>query len=429
MSSIGTNVFQITLKMGFKHGRVKLIEVAKPIYQIYSRDMKLMKLGLQPQITLKPVPRGSEFAAFLVNQAGMDSVLMRGQIEDACVRDLITYFDDKKIRYTDDWLRALIKAELAGGNFAAANMPERLSRQLTELSADSIAEIAADLSVLLNTKRSDFNYFRYSLNAVSTVMGDLFKENLFDISGLKNKEKENLQTSLSEVMEQKLNDASSVMTWLDKVTNLQYQVIDLHGVDDFKKSEDGVEIAIKPSKAIQAARKSKSYVSTKSMSTYKLRVYDYALVHSKKFLKPSESVFQQEFDFEKRLRNYQNYVGLSIKEIKSLLEKSLDNKQLKEKYLLGIKTDESNSNRPIISITESLTRQRKITINYSGLSVSLRLIKPILGSLKSQLLLTPDQKTWRAEAKSGSDFLSVEIDSLRDEDLSKIEKILQLHSE
>jgi hypothetical protein len=43
--------------------------------------------------------------------------------------------------------------------------------------------------------------------------------------------------------------------------------------------------------------------------------------------------------------------------------------------------------------------------------------------------LTPDQKTWRAEAKSGSDFLSVEIDFLRDEDLSKIEKILQLHSE
>ena len=134
-------------------------------------------------------------------------------------------------------------------------------------------------------------------------------------------------------------------------------------------------------------------------------------------------------EFEKRLRSYQNYVGLSIKEIKSLLEKSLDNKQLKEKYLLGIRTDESNSNRSIISITESLTRQRKITINYSGLSVSLRLIKPILGSLKSQLLLTPDQKTWRAEAKSGADFLSVEIDSLRDEDLSKIEKILQLHSE
>ena len=101
--------------------------------------MKLMKLGLQPQITLKPVPRGSEFAAFLVNQAGMDSVLMRGQIEDACVRDLITYFGDKKIRCTDDWLRTLIKAELAGGNFAAINMPERLSRQLANLSADSIA--------------------------------------------------------------------------------------------------------------------------------------------------------------------------------------------------------------------------------------------------------------------------------------------------
>lgn len=429
MSSTVAKNFWITLKIEFKRGRVELIEVAKLVYQIYSRDMKLMKLGLQPQITLKPVPRGNEFAAFLVNQAGIDSVLMRGQIEDACVRDLITYFDDKKIRYTDDWLRALIKAELAGGNFAAANMPERLSRQLKELSADSIAEIAADLSVLLNTKRSDFNYLRYSLNAVSTVMGDLFKENLFDISGLNNKEKQNLEASLSEVMEQKLDDASSVMTWLDKVTNLQYQVIDLHGADDFKKGKDGVEIAIKPSKSIQVARKSKSYVSTKSMSTYKLRVYDYALVYSKKFLKPLESVFEQEFDFEKRLSNYKNYVGLPIKEIKSLLKKSLDSEQLKEKYLLGIRTDESNLNNSIVSVTESLSRQRKITIQYSGVSVSLRLIKPILGSLRSQLLLTPNQKSWRAEAKSGAEFLSVEIDSLKNEDLSKIEKILQLHSE
>ena len=388
-----------------------------------------MKLGLQPQIALKTVPRGSEFAAFLVNQAGIDSVLMRGQIEDACVRDLVTYFDEKKIRYTDDWLRALIKAELAGGNFAATNMPERLRRQLVDFSTESIAEIAADLSVLLNTKRSDFNYLRYSLNAVSSVMGDLFKEDLFDIYGLNNKEKENLQASLSEVMEQKLNDASSVMSWLDKVTNLQYQVIDLRGADDFKKGKDGVEIAMKPSKAIQAARGSKSYVSTKSMSTYKLRVYDYTLAQSKKFLKSSESIFSQKFDFEGRLSIYQDYIGLSKIEIKSLLEKSIDTKQLKEKYFLGISASDSSSKSSIINITESLTKQRKIEISYSGNSVSARLIKPILSSLKSQLLLTPNQKIWRSEARSGSDFLSVTIDSLQSEDLAKIEKILQLHSE
>ena len=388
-----------------------------------------MKLGLQPQIALKPVPRGSEFAAFLVNQAGIDSVQMRGQIEDACAVDLVNYFDQRKIRYTDDWVRALVKAELAGGNFAAMNMPERLSRQLTDLSAESIAEIAADVSVLLNSKRSDFNYFRYSLNAVSTVMGDLFKEDIFEIPGLSGKEKANLQVNLSEIMEQKLNDASTVMSWLDKVTNLQYQVIDLYGADDFVINKEGFEAAAKSSKSMKEARKKKSYVSTKSMSTYKLRVYDYALIHSKKFLKPSESIFKQEFDFEKRLISYRNYVGLSKNEIKSLLEKSQDNKQLKEKYLLGLGANESNVQGSIVSITEFLTKNRKITINYSGTKVSSRLIKPILGSLKSQLLLIPDQKNWRAEAKSGNDFLSVSIDSLKSDDLSKIEKILQLHSE
>lgn len=388
-----------------------------------------MKLGLQPQIALKPVPRGGEFATFLVNQAGIDSVQMRGQIEEACARDLVTYFDQKKIRYSDDWVKTLIKAELAGGNFAATNMPERLSRQLTDLSAESIAEIAADLSVLLNSKRSDFNYLRYSLNAVSTVMGDLFKEDIFEIPGLSGKEKAKLQENLSEIMEQKLNEASTVMSWLDKVTNLHYQVIDLYGTDDFARNKEGIEVATKPSKAVKEARKKTSYVSTKSMSTYKLRVYDYALMYSKKFLKPWEDVFKQGFEFEKRLNSYRNYTGLSINEIKSILEKSQNNKQLKEKYLLGFGGDESVLPGSIVSIMEFLTKNRKITINYSGTRVSTRLIKPILGSLKSQLLLIPDQKIWRAEAKSGNDFLSVSIDSLKGDDLSKIEKILQLHSE
>ena len=396
---------------------------------MYIADMKLMKLGLQPQIELKAVPRGSEFAAFLVNQAGIDSVQMRGQIEEASAVDLVTYFDERKIRYTDDWVRALVKAELAGGNFAATNMPERLSRQLTDLSAESIAEIAADISVLLNSKRSDFNYFRYSLNAVSTVMGDLFKEDILEIPGLSGKEKANLQVNLSEIMEQKLNDVSTVMSWLDKVTNLHYQVIDLYRADDFVIDKEGFKVAANSSKSVKEVSKKKSYVSTKSMSTYKLRVYDYALIHSKKFLKPSDSVFMQESDFEKRLKSYRNYIGLSKNEINSLLEKSQDNKQLKEKYLLGIHRDKSNSQGSSVSITELLTKNRKITINYSGTRVSTRLIKPILGSLKSQLLLIPDQKIWRAEAKSGNDFLSVSIDSLKSEDLSKIEKILQLHSE
>jgi hypothetical protein len=391
--------------------------------------MKLMKLGLQPQIALKPVPRGSEFAAFLINQAGIDSVQMRSQIEDACVKDLVTYFEDKKIRYTDDWLKGLIKAELAGGLFAATNMPERLKRQLVDLSAESIAEIAADLSVLLNAKRSDFNYLRYSLNAVSTIMGDLFKEDLFDISGINNKEKANLQANLKEVLDEKLSDASGLMAWLDKVTNLHYQVIDLHGADHFVQDKRKVELEGKTSKPAQEVRQKKSYVSTKSMSTYKLRVYDYTLAQSKKFLKTSESIFSQKFDFEERLSIYKNYVGLSKIEIKSLLERSVDTKQLKEKYFRGIDASNSSSKSSIINITESLTKQRKIHISYSGNRVSSRLIKPILSSLKSQLLLTPNQKIWRSEAKSGSDFLSVTIDSLHSDDLAKIEKILQLHSE
>jgi hypothetical protein len=81
-----------------------------------------------------------------------------------------------------------------------------------------------------------------------------------------------------------------------------------------------------------------------------------------------------------------------------------------------------------VSIVETLSRQRSLKINFAGELVAKRLIKPIINSLKSQLLIVPNQRIWKSEARSGSDFLSVEIEELKNDDLLKIQKILELHS-
>ena len=373
------------------------------------------------------VPKGAEFAHFLVERAGLDSVRIKGQIEGACIQDLSTYFEDKRIRFSLEWLKSLVKAELAGGSFAAANMPERLQRHLADLTGEDIAGIAADISVLLSEKRSDFNYLRYSLNAVSTVMGDLFRDNLFDIPGLTRKEKNELEEGLKNILEKKLNDTRILKSWLDDVTSLHYKVIEL--LDSSKQSEKQKNQLANEleNKFVKEVRINKQHVSTKSLSTYKLRVDDYAFIQSQAFLEES-SRLARKTEFEIRLKPYEQYAALSNQDIKLRLKESGKVSQLKEKYLIGLTSTSVKNSDQIVSITENISSKKKLIIRYSGDGVSQRLIKPILNSLRSQLLLNPNQREWRSEARSGNEYLSVTIDALKSDDLSKIEKILQLHT-
>lgn len=384
------------------------------------------KKANSPASPFRGIPRGAEFARYLVEKAGLDSARIKSQIEEACIRDLSTYFEDRSVRFSVDWLKSLVKAELAGGSFAATNIPERLQRQLTDMSNEEIAGTAADISILLSEKRSDFNYLRYSLNAVSTVMGDLFKDNLFDIPRLSKREKDVLENNLQDILEVKLTEASTLKTWLDEVTTLHYKVIDLleSSTELDKKRSSGTR---SNKEFLGEAKNNKQHVSTKSLSTYKLRVDDYAFTQAQSFLKDYRNI-KKKMEFDIRMTPYEQYVGMTKQEIKAKLKESANSGQLKEKYFVGLNPSKSDKTDEIVSIKENISSKKIIDISYSGNGVSLRLIRPILNSLRSQLLLNPNQKQCRSEARSGGEFLSVTIDALNSEDLPKIEKILKLHA-
>ena len=174
-------------------------------------------------------------------------------------------------------------------------------------------------------------------------------------------------------------------------------------------------------------KKNKQHVSTKSLSTYKLRVDDYAITQSQSFLKEYKNM-KKNMEFDTRMTPYEQYVGMTKQEIKSKLKENINSDQLKEKYLVGLAPSKGEKSDEIVSIKENISSKKIMDISYSGDGVSLRLIRPILNSLRSQLLLNPNQKQWRSEARSGGEFLSVAIDALISEDLPKIEKILQLHA-
>jgi hypothetical protein len=402
-----------------------MIDLVQHLYQMYSRGVKIARLGLQPELPLKAIPSGAEFAQFLVNEAGLDSARLRSSVEDACLRDLKVYFESRKIEASRDWLLTLARAELAGGAFAANNLPERLRRYLDEAPVELVADIAADISILLQDKRSDFNYFRYSLNAVSTVMGDLFREDLFDDEGLNRGDLKSLQDQLANIFSKKLSDEKAVANWLDDIMSFHFKLIAQTNTPEVTSARDAYVKGLGTlNKDVQ---KSKSFVSTKSMSTYKLRVYDYAMLQSRKFIKSFHESFQQT-EFELRSARFKSINSPTQDQIAKILGENKNRKDQATKYLSLMNKKESNNNSDVVSVVEYLSKKRELIVSYAGEGVAQRLIKPILNSLKSQLQISPSQQTWKSEAKSGSDFLSVQIDDLRSEDLAKIEKILQLHA-
>lgn len=387
--------------------------------------MKLIRGAVRPQNPLTGAPTGKQFAEYLLTESGIDAVRMRTLIEEACFEDLSIYFKYREIESSRDWLNSLISAELAGGTFAALNLPERLKRNLPSASMELVSELSVDISILLSDKRTDFNYFRYTLNAVSKVMGSLLKENLLDeIPDLSQKEKLFIEKDLRLIQDMKLSNIIELNQWLDKLTNFHYKLIELMS----SEPADDESISNRNEAFFDRKQNMKNYVSTKSMSTYRLRVVDYSLLKAQSFIKDNQK-FKNKIDFEVRINKYKNYTAPTKNELIEFLDKFPDKNSIEKRYKVdAVSLNFELDNQKIVSIVETLSRQRSLKINFAGELVAKRLIKPIINSLKSQLLIVPNQRIWKSEASSGSDFLSVEIEGLKNEDLLKIQKILELHS-
>jgi hypothetical protein len=247
--------------------------------------MKLIRGAVRPQNPLTGAPTGKQFAEYLLTESGIDAARMRTLIEEACFEDLSIYFKYREIESSRDWLNSLISAELAGGTFAALNLPERLKRNLPSASRELVSELSVDISILLSDKRTDFNYFRYTLNAVSKVMGSLLKENLLDeIPDLSQKEKLFIEKDLRLIQNMKLSNIIELNQWLDNLTNFHYKLIELMS----SEPADDESISNRNEAFFDRKQNMRNYVSTKSMSTYRLRVVDYSLLKAQSFIKDNQ---------------------------------------------------------------------------------------------------------------------------------------------
>lgn len=376
-------------------------------------------MGPSPTARKSPTTRGIDVVTHLLASAALDLKLARSLIEVSQRADLTTYLEGKGIGAAPGWLESLISAEMAGGVFARRNLPERLRRQLPDLSKSQIFQIAAEITALNVQRKKDFNYVRYTVNAVNSVFASLQRRDLFEIPGLSLAEKRRLEGERERLLTQEIPSPSLLDAWIEDVISIHHEISSYLEGDE--ESDQAPQVSIE----ILKAKKKKGFVSTKSLSTYRLRVKDYAQFEAAKLFSDQSLTYQS--DLQLLLEKYNDYKELSKTQIERFLEENQDriatsvNEFRKE---LSEETSNNKSQEALISTKVELSANKILQVRYSGNSIDPQLIRPILNSLRSQLILADEKAHLTAEARNGTAYLSVDINQMKKTDLEKIEIFL-----
>lgn len=357
--------------------------------------------------------------AHLLASAALDLKLARSNIEVSLRADLTIYLESKGIGAAPGWLESLISAEMAGGMFARRNLPERLRRQLPDLSRSQIFQIAAEITALNVQRKKDFNYVRYTVNAVNSVFGSLQRRDLFEIPGLTLAEKRRLEGEREKLLTQEIPSPSLLDTWIEDVISIH------HEISSYLEGDEETDQAPQVSIEILKAKKKKGFVSTKSLSTYRLRVKNYAQFEAAKLF--SEQGSTNPSDLQLRMQKYERYKKMSKTQIERFLEENKERIAKNANDFRQESSEETSNNKSqeaLISTKVELSANKILQVRYSGNSIDPQLIRPILNSLRSQLILADEKAHLTAEAHNGTAYLSVDINQMKKTDLEKIEIFL-----
>lgn len=404
-----------------------MIEVDQGIYQIYTLPMRNESAIALRGGVLSKEPAGSELAEFLYVEAALDAVSLKESVEAAAISDLYAYFQAQNLNLEVKELRSILGAAMPGGNFTYKNLPLRLTKIIPSNFNLTINQICVDLQILLRDRKADLNYVRYSLNAVTKVIGDLI--DIFEkkeIVGLSKAELEKLVSKVSFFMNIKVEIPNKLQFWVDELCNIYLDSSELvqQATDKVKQYPKNNKVLSKESLYSKADLTS---VSTKSISTYVLRIREYALYKIQtKSVKPYAEL--QQLEFEKRVSKYVNYKSLSEKELMKNLLEAPDRELISTKFAEVDTQRHDVEEKKRFKITERLPSKNLAIVCYSGAKAAEDLIMPIMRSLKSQLKLMPNQTMFFSEAETNSDYLSVSVENLKEKDIEPLRHILKSHT-
>jgi hypothetical protein len=361
-------------------------------------------------------------------ESTLDSTRLKERVDVAALSDLKAYFQTRNLNLDVKDLKVILGAAMPGGTFTTKQLPARLERILPRDANHPIADFSTDIYFLLQEKRSDLNYIRYTLNAVSRVLGDLYKlSREQSIHGLPPEDELRIKNKLAVLMNAEVSIRKDLADWTRDVCNLYMESSQLIQ-DASKKNQGSSQKSDSKYEKVVEPKVDLTSISTKSISTYILRLREYAIYKFQDKVTNEQVSSLQLIDFGQRVSRYFEYtspVNLSmLKELKEVSQYEEIFKLFNEKKSLN----SVNSKSKVVTIKERLPSKRIAIIKFSGTIIEDHVIQPVLRSLKSQLRIMPDQKIFLSSAETETDYLSVSVEGLRWTDLEPLRHILESHA-
>lgn len=371
---------------------------------------------------VEAVQNGKGFARYLRDSIYADTAELTTKIDQRLADYLGEYLEFKNMQCPANSFFSLINPIKAGGSVLTSYLPAKIKEIFPDIRENEVLEVAVDLDLLLTPFVTDINFMRYLSNAVRHLTNSLLDEELIEIPELSQKEFNTLKTKLEDLYNLQLREVDQLFLWIEKALNWHEQINDLIGINDFKTDKEGVDRYSKPSLNTIAKRKSKNYVSAKTLSTYAVRCRMYVLFKGHTLF---PDLVYKTGPIEELFAKYNKSSKVRVEEIREITTNKLQRAQSLEKFDLAEKKIANFMADHLIAVDIPFPKNRTLEVRYSSQGVSTELITPVINSLRAQLKLDPNKSTRKAKVNSPTEHLSVEIDDLKESELSKVEQALK----
>ena len=377
--------------------------------------MKISAEALELNFARSGPLKGQELAQELVTRAKQVGSSARKVLETSCLADLERYLESetsKKINMTQ--IEYIYSAALAGGAYAAENLPSRVKKISPELTGDKLARLCCEIEALISGRKSTIDSIRITVNSVTTIFGDLIKDTLISESDQKKARFREFEENRKRLLNKKVTDHEEFYKWIDE-SIIFYRLVSEYRSEELSKS---ITQNSTDSGDLISAKRKKGFVSTKSIDTYEKRIGDFVsefvVINKKEKPLVSTSILQA-------IKPYESHTP-SLITIRSLIESNMKESS-RARYLQFSALEEKNIIEEQAQELEHFIDDRAIKISYSN-KIMTESIDQVLNSLRAQL--ASKRVDGKAKHRVGKSFLSIEVPGIKKGDIEEIATVLRL---
>ena len=359
--------------------------------------------------------RGQELAQELVTRAKQVGSSARKVLEASCLADLEKYLENelsRKISMTQ--IEYIYAAALAGGAYAAENLPSRVRKISPELAGDELVQICCEIEALISGRKSTIDSIRTTVNSITTIFGDLIKDTLISESDQKKARFREFEENRKRLLNKKVADYEEFYKWIDE-SIIFYRLVSEYRSEELSKiiSSNSTD-----SGDLISAKRKKGFVSTKSIDTYEKRIGDFisefVVINKKENPLVSTSILQA-------ITPYDSY-NPSLITIRNLIESNMKESS-RARYFHFTAVEDNNIVEEHAQELEHFIDDRSIKISYSN-KIMTESIDQVLNSLRAQL--ASKRLDGKAIHRVGRNFLSIEVPGIKKGDIEELATVLRL---